>query len=75
LLRSRGVEELLTTVVSQKPISIHTQIYTYNSRARAYRFVRPEHRDEFMEMNFADGLSFTDPLIKKHSGGDPLICD
>jgi hypothetical protein len=60
----------LITVVSQKPISVHTQIYTYNAL-----FVRPEPRDEFTKLNFADALSFTGPLIEKWSDGDSLMCD
>ena len=73
MLRSRGAKDILTTVVSQKPFH-YTQIYTYNSRARAYRFVKPKPHDEFTKINFVDGLPFTDPLIEKQSGGDPLIC-
>ena len=53
----------------------YTQIYTYNSRAKAYRFVRPEPHVEFTKINFVDGLPFTNPLIEKRSGGDPLIYD
>jgi hypothetical protein len=59
---------------SKTHFSTHTNIHI-QPKSKSISFVRPEPRDEFTEPNFADGLSFTDPLIEKRSSGYPLICD
>ena len=53
---------------SKTHFSTHSNIHI-QLKSKSILFVRPEPRDEFTEPKFADGLSFTDPLIEKQSGG------